>query len=98
MPFMIIARDRPDSAPLRTELRPAHLAHLDRHAARLLAAGPLLGEDGGAPCGSLIVLDTDDRAEVDAFLAADPYTTGGLFAEVEVRPWRKVFLGGKKHA
>jgi len=97
MPFMIIARDRPGSAPLRTELRPVHLEHLDRHAARLLAAGPLLDEDGATPCGSLIVLDTDHRAEVDAFVAADPYTTGGLFAEVEIRPWRKVFLGGTKY-
>jgi uncharacterized protein YciI len=97
MPFVIVARDRPGSATQRAELRPAHIEHLDRHAARLLAAGPLLGEDGGTPCGSLIVLDTEDRAEVDAFVAADPYTKGGLFAEVEIRPWRKVFLDGTKY-
>ncbi len=95
MPFMIVARDKAGSVARRAELRPDHVAHLQRHAPRLLAAGPMLGDDC-APVGSLIVYDTDARAEVDAFLAADPYTTGGLFAEVEVRPWRKVFLDGKQ--
>ena len=96
MPYLIIARDRAGAAALRAELRPAHVAHLDRHAARLHAAGAMLEADGQSPCGSMIVLDTDDRAEVDAFLEADPYTAGGLFAEVEVRPWRRVFLDGRR--
>lgn len=94
MPFLIIARDKAGSAARRAELRPDHVAHLQRHAGHLLAAGPILGDDGG-PIGSLIIHDADGRAEVDAFIAADPYTTGDLFAEVEVRPWRKVFLDGK---
>lgn len=96
MAYLIIARDRPGSAALRGELRPEHLAHLDRHAAQILAAGPMLTEDGQSPCGSMIVLDSDDRAAVEAFLAADPYSKGGLFAEVELRPWRRVFLDGKR--
>jgi uncharacterized protein len=98
MPFLIIARDRPGMAARRGELRPAHLEHLDRHADRLLAAGAMLDEDGATPCGSLILFDSDQRAEVEAFLAADPYTAGGLFADVEVRPWRKLFLDGKRLA
>jgi uncharacterized protein YciI len=32
-----------------------------------------------------------DRAAVDRFLAADPYTKAGLFQSVTVRPFRKVF-------
>lgn len=95
MPFLIIARDKPGAAPRRAELRPDHLAHLERHARHLLAAGPMLGPDG-APVGSLIIHDAEARAELDAFLADDPYTTGGLFAEVEVRPWRRVFLDGRQ--
>lgn len=98
MPYAIIARDKPGQAALRAELRPAHLDHLARHAAKLLAAGPLLDEAGGTPRGSLIILDTEDRAEVEAFLAADPYTGGGLFESVTVAPWRTVFLGGKRVA
>jgi uncharacterized protein len=96
MPFLIIARDKPGAGPRRAELRPDHLGHLERHAARLLAAGPMLGPEDGAPIGSLIIHDSDVRAEVDGFLAADPYTVGGLFAEVEVLPWRKVYLDGRQ--
>ncbi|MEK0083853.1 YciI family protein [Benzoatithermus flavus] len=96
MPHVIVALDKPGSASLRTELRPAHLEHLTRHAAKLLAAGPMLAEDGTTPVGSMIVLDSDDRAEVDAFIDADPYTKGGLFETVTVRPWRKVFLAGAR--
>lgn len=95
MPFLIVARDHPGSAARRAELRPRHLEHLDRHADRLLAAGPMLGDDG-TPIGSLILFDAEDRAEVDVFLAADPYAQADLFAEVEVRPWRKVFLAGQR--
>lgn len=95
MPFLIIARDKPGAGPRRAELRPDHLRHLERHAAHLLAAGPMLGPDG-APIGSLIIHDADDRADVDGFLAADPYTIGSLFAGVEVLPWRKVYLDGRQ--
>jgi uncharacterized protein YciI len=96
MPFLIIARDKPGSVGRRTELRPAHLEYLTGHTARLLAAGAMLGEDGATPCGSLILFDTEDRAEAEAFAAGDPFSAGGLFAEVEIRPWRKVFFGGER--
>lgn len=98
MPYAIIAHDKPGHAARRAELRPAHLDYLARHTAKLLAAGPLLEEAGGTPSGSLIILDTEDRAEVEAFLAADPYTGGGLFESINVIPWRTVFLGGKRVA
>jgi hypothetical protein len=69
-------------------VREAHLAY-----ARTLApgfirmAGPFLDE-AGEMCGSLFIFEADDRAAVDAYLAEDPYVTGGVFASVEVRPWR----------
>lgn len=98
MPFMIFARDKPGAAARRAELRPAHLEYLTGHTARLLAAGAMLGDDGATPCGSLILVDTEDRAEAEAFVAGDPFTAGGLFAEVEIRPWRKVFFDGERLA
>lgn len=97
MPFLVIARDRAGVAGKRAELRPVHLEHLDRYRPKLLAAGAMLGDDGTTPVGSMIVFDSEDRAEVEAFLAADPFTQAGLFETVEIRPWRKVFLDGKRH-
>ena len=96
MPFLIVARDKPGTSQRRVELRPAHLAHLDRHGSKLLAAGAMLSDDGTTPVGSLIVFDAEARAEVDAFMAADPYSQAGLFETIEVRPWRKVFLAGER--
>ena len=62
---------------MRADHRPAHLEHLDRFAAKLLAGGAVLADDGATPVGSLIVFDSEDRAEVEAFLAADPFTKAG---------------------
>jgi len=96
MPFAIMALDKPDSGNVRAENRPAHLEHLDRHAAKLLAGGAVLADDAATPVGSLIVYDSEDRAEVEAFLAADPFTKAGLFASVTIYPWRKVFFAGRR--
>ena len=96
MPFAIMALDKPGSAQVRADNRPAHLEHLDRFAGKLLAGGAVLADDGATPVGSLIVFDSEDRAEVEAFLAADPFTKAGLFASVSVHPWRKVFFAGAR--
>jgi uncharacterized protein len=96
VPFAIMALDKPGAAAVRADNRPAHLEHLERSAGRLLAGGAVLADDGATPVGSLIVFDSEDRAEVDAFLAADPFTKAGLFASVAIYPWRKVFFAGKR--
>jgi uncharacterized protein len=96
VPFAIMALDKSDSGNVRAENRPAHLEHLDRHAAKLLAGGAVLADDAATPVGSLIVYDSEDRAEVEAFLAADPFTKAGLFASVTIYPWRKVFFAGRR--
>jgi uncharacterized protein YciI len=91
-----MALDKPNAGTLRADNRPIHLEHLDRHAAKLLAGGAVLADDGVTPVGSLIVFDSDDRAEVEAFVAADPFTKAGLFASVSIHPWRKVFFAGSR--
>ena len=48
MPFAILAIDKPNSGSIRTENRPTHLQHLDRHAAKLLAGGAMFADDGNA--------------------------------------------------
>jgi uncharacterized protein len=96
VPYAIMALDKPGAAAVRADNRPAHLEHLDRHAAKLLAGGAVLADDGATPVGSLIVFDSDDRVEVEAFLAEDPFTKAGLFASVSIHPWRKVFFAGAR--
>lgn len=91
MAFMIYCLDKPDHVETRLANRPAHVEHLTKHEGRLISAGPLLTDDGQTMIGSLLVVDFAERSEVDAFLAADPYTKAGLFQLVTVKPYRNVF-------
>lgn len=88
--FVLIGRDRPDAGALRQALRPAHQSHFFAPRADCVgvAGGPLLDDAGREMIGSLLVFEAADRAAVDRFFADDPYCRGGLFASVEVMPWR----------
>lgn len=96
MPYVIQTRDKPDRAHLRTEHRPEHLEFLDANKHRLLAAGAVIDDDGSGGHGGVIILDTDDRAEAEQFIADDPFTKAGLFESVVVTRWRKVFFNFEK--
>lgn len=41
-------------------------------------------------CGSLLIMEAESRAEVEAWAAADPYAKAGLFQSVEIRAWKRV--------
>ncbi len=90
--FVVHCQDKPEARQVRLDNRAAHLDFLRAHAARVVMAGPVLTEDGQGMVGSVLVLDFATRAELDAFLAADPYAQAGLFASVTVLPWRRVAL------
>jgi len=95
--YVIIGRDAPGSLARRQAARPAHLARLEALQAegRLLLAGPFPAVDAEDPgpagwTGSLIVAEFGSLEEAEAWAAADPYREAGVYAEVEVRPFRKV--------
>ncbi|MCB1747922.1 MAG: YciI family protein [Gammaproteobacteria bacterium] len=94
MPFLIRCIDKPGSAELRAATRAEHLAYLEPQLPRILAAGAVL-DDAGSPTGSLILFDSEDRAEAERFAGEDPYNRAGLFATVDVARWRKVIFDGK---
>mgnify|MGYP000166776975 FL=1 len=41
--------------------------------------------------GSIIIAEFDSLADAQAWAAADPYVAVGVYARVDVRPFRKVF-------
>ena len=95
--YVILGRDCPDSLARRVAARPAHLQRLEALKAqgRLLLAGPLPGidtEDPGAAgfAGSLIVADFPDLEAARIFADEDPYVREGVYASVDVHPFRKV--------
>ena len=89
MLFVATCTDKPDHMLLRLETRPAHLAYLEGLGAKVRAGGALLTPDQKSVIGSLLLLEAETEAEVREWLAADPYAHVGLFASVEVRPWRQ---------
>ncbi len=95
--YAIVALDRPDSLERRLSARPAHLARLQalRDEGRLLLAGPFPAIDSPDPgpagfSGSLIVATFDSLEAARAWADADPYVAAGVYAEVSVRPFKKV--------
>ena len=87
MLFALICTDKPASLDLRMAVRPDHLKHLESLGPALKAAGPFTDDDG-KPSGSLVIIEAADRATAKAIAEADPYAKAGLFASVEIRPWK----------
>ena len=88
MIFVAICHDKPGALQTRLDHRPAHLAYLEANKSVVKAAGAMFGPDD-KPVGSMLILDCADQAAADAFAAADPFAKAGLFASVELRPWRQ---------
>lgn len=85
MLVIVYCVDRPDSSALRVATRPAHLKYMIAVRDRLAFGGPLLADDG-RPTGSVFALHVDELADVEVFLAGEPYCRAGLFSEVRIRP------------
>ena len=85
--FMLACFDKPGAIQLRMATREAHLEYVRENAAIVKLAGPML-DAAEQMAGSLFVLDCADRAEAEAFNAADPYQAAGLFERVEVRGFK----------
>jgi hypothetical protein len=86
--FALICLDIKDGLALRMSVRDAHLAYVRTLPPGFLKiAGPFLDE-AGQMCGSLFIFEAEGAEAIDAYLAKDPYVLAGLFASVEIRPWR----------
>lgn len=96
MPYAILTTDRKDAGDLRAKTRAEHLQYLDANLHRLLAAGALTADDGTGGHGGILIVDTEDRKEAEAFIAGDPFSKAGLFEKVTVARWRKAYFDGKR--
>jgi uncharacterized protein YciI len=97
MLYAIISQDVADSLEKRLGARPAHLARLEalRDAGRLVLAGPHPAIDSNDPgpagfTGSLVVAEFASLEEAQAWADADPYIATGVYAQVAVKPFKKV--------
>ncbi len=98
MLYAINAQDTPNSLDKRLAARPAHVARLQalQEQGRLILAGPFPAVDSNDPgtagfSGSLIVAEFSSLAAAIEWAQADPYVAAGVYAQVEVKPFKKVF-------
>ncbi|MEJ2685908.1 MAG: YciI family protein [Gammaproteobacteria bacterium] len=98
MLYAVISRDVQDSLAARKSARPAHLERLEalKNEGRLVLAGPhpaIDSEDPGPAgfTGSLIVAEFESLEQARKWADADPYVAAGVYAEVTVKPFKKVF-------
>lgn len=97
MLYAIISRDHGNSLEKRLAARSAHLVRLEalRDAGRLILAGPHPAIDSPDPgpagfSGSLVVAEFPSLTAARAWADADPYLEAGVYAEVLVKPFKKV--------
>ena len=97
MYYAIVSTDVENSLNKRQSVRPAHLERLKLLAEqnRILIAGPnpaLDTEDPGEAgfTGSLIVAEFENQEQAQEWADADPYVSAGVYADVSVKPFKRV--------
>lgn len=97
MLYAIISEDVLNSLEKRKSARPAHLARLQQlnDEGRLLVAGPHPAVDNNDPAeagftGSLVIAEFSSLEQAQFWADADPYVAAGVYANVIVRPFKKV--------
>lgn len=96
--YVIFSQDVENSLEKRMSVRPAHLERLQvlQDEGRLLTAGPLPAIDSENPgeagfTGSTVIADFNSIEEAKAWADADPYVAAGVYANVIIKPFKKVF-------
>ena len=95
MQFIIRAYDGQNMLDRRMGVRPRHLENMGRVKGKVICAGGLL-DDAGKMKGSVLVMEFEDRAGLDAYLASEPYIAEHVWERVEVEPMNVVIVNGEK--
>lgn len=97
MLYAIISEDVPNSLEYRKKARADHLARLSalKDQGRLFVAGPhpaIDNEDPGEAgfTGSLVIAEFASLQAAQAWADEDPYIAAGVYANVVVKPYKKV--------
>jgi len=95
--YAVEGYDGADVLASRLQARAQHLARLTalRNAGRLLLAGPCPAIDAQDPgpagfSGSLVIAEFASLEDARTWADADPYVAAGVYACVQVRPFKPV--------
>ena len=97
MLYVIFSQDVENSLALRKQARPEHIKRLQalNEQGRLFVAGPMPAIDSEDPgeagfSGSTVIAEFASLQEAQAWADADPYVAAGVYANVVVKPFKKV--------
>ncbi len=88
MLFAMMCFDKEDGLETRLGSREEHMAYLKGLGDKVLLGGPYTSNDGEKPIGSLLIIEAENRQEIQAIADNDPYAKAGLFRKVEILPWK----------
>jgi uncharacterized protein YciI len=98
MEFLILAYDGtdPEAKDRRLASRQAHLEGVQSmiEAGSFISGGAILSESGEM-IGSTLYVEFESREKLDQWLRTDPYVTGGVWVNVDVKPIKLVFRDKK---
>jgi uncharacterized protein YciI len=83
MQFLVKAYDGAGKLDKRMEVRPRHLEGMAALGKHVICAGGLLDEEGKMK-GSALIMEFEDRNELEAYLAKEPYVQEHVWEKIEV--------------
>ena len=83
MQFIVKAYDGEGMLDKRMEVRPRHLEGIERIKEHVICAGGLL-DDEGKMKGSVLIMEYDNREQLDEYLANEPYVQEKVWQNIEV--------------
>ncbi|MFB9133888.1 YciI family protein [Vibrio olivae] len=96
--YVIFSQDVENSLEKRMSVREKHLARLQelQDEGRLLTAGPMPAIDADSPgeagfTGSTVIANFASLEQAQQWADADPYVAAGVYQNVTVKPYKKVF-------
>ena len=72
-----------ECSPKRMEVRPRHLEGIEMIKEHVICAGGLLDDDGKMK-GSLLIMEYENREQLDEYLANEPYVQEKVWQKIEV--------------
>ncbi len=101
MQFVITAYDGEGMLEKRMEVRPLHLEGMERLKKHLIVAGGLLDDEGklkgSVLKGSVLVMEFQNREEVDEYLANEIYVKEQVWDKITVEQMNVVYALGERY-
>ncbi len=95
MQFVITAYDGKGMLAKRMEVRPLHLEGMERLKKQLISAGGMLDDEGKLK-GSVLIMEFQNREELDEYLLSEIYVTEHVWKKITVERMNVVYALGER--